>query len=172
MITTSKTLRAWAALNLPEEDKGKKMGITYNGMLATELGNVPWQKSQHSNPNGACVELAALPNGEIAMRNSRFPAGAVLLYTQAEITAFLAGAKDGEFDNLLTRTTSLPPSNNPTRRHLTARQQRIGNQAHHGSSGLQRHGRIRSTVELSRKPLSQAADHMGDWSTPRRINKR
>jgi hypothetical protein len=34
------------------------------------------------------------------MRNSRFPGGPVLLYTQAEITAFLAGAKDGEFDHL------------------------------------------------------------------------
>ena len=76
------------------------MVITYNGMLAAELGEVCWQKSWHSNPNGECVEVAALPTGEIAMRNSRFPAGPVLLYTQAEITAFLAGAKDGEFDHL------------------------------------------------------------------------
>jgi hypothetical protein len=77
------------------------MATIYNGMTASELGEVHWQKSQHSNPNGACVELAALPNGEIAMRNSRFPVGPVLLYTQAEITAFLAGAKDGEFDHIL-----------------------------------------------------------------------
>ncbi len=83
------------------------MVITYNGMLAAELGDVSWQKSWHSNPNGECVELAALPTGEIAMRNSRFPAGPVLLYTQAEITAFLAGAKDGEFDHLLGGTDHL-----------------------------------------------------------------
>jgi Domain of unknown function (DUF397) len=93
------------------------MVVTYNGMLAAELGDVRWMKSQHSNPNGACVEVAALPNGEIAMRNSRFPAGAVLLYTQAEITAFLAGAKDGEFDHLLARTASLPTSNIQSGRH-------------------------------------------------------
>ena len=74
---------------------------TYNGMLAAELGEVRWLKSWHSNPNGECVELAALPTGEIAVRNSRFPGGPILLYTQAEITAFLAGAKDGEFDHLL-----------------------------------------------------------------------
>jgi len=83
------------------------MVITYNGMLATELGEVRWQKSWHSNPNGECVELAALPGGEIAMRNSRFPTGPVLLYTQAEITAFLAGAKDGQFDHLLGETHHL-----------------------------------------------------------------
>ena len=83
------------------------MSHIYNGMPATELADVTWQKSKHSNPNGACVELAPLPDGEIAMRNSRFPAGPVLVYTQAEITAFLAGAKDGEFDHLLTQAGQL-----------------------------------------------------------------
>jgi Domain of unknown function (DUF397) len=103
-----------------------KMAITYNGMSATELGDVRWQKSWRSNPNGECVELAALPSGEIAMRNSRFPAGPVLLYTQAEITAFLAGAKDGDFDNLLNGTTNLPVSSGFHDRHLTAPQPRSG----------------------------------------------
>jgi hypothetical protein len=86
------------------------MAITYNGMLAAELGDVRWQKSWHSNPNGACVELAALSSGEFAMRNSRFPTGPVLLYTRAEITAFLAGAKDGELDHLLAETSRLTPN--------------------------------------------------------------
>jgi len=76
------------------------MNTFYNGMPAGELGDVRWTKSQYSNPNGECVELAALPNGEIAMRNSRFPDGPALLYTRGEITAFLAGAKDGEFDQV------------------------------------------------------------------------
>ena len=83
------------------------MVMMYNGMPAGELDDVCWLKSQHSNPNGACVELAALPNGEIAMRNSRFPVGPVLLYTQAEITAFLAGAKDGEFDHIVPEAQGL-----------------------------------------------------------------
>ncbi|HLK00496.1 MAG TPA: DUF397 domain-containing protein [Streptosporangiaceae bacterium] len=72
----------------------------YNGMPEAELGNVTWLKSQYSNATGECVELAMLPGGEIAMRNSRFPGGPVLVYTQGEIRAFLAGAKDGEFDHV------------------------------------------------------------------------
>ena len=75
----------------------------FNGMPATELTEVTWQKSKHSNPNGACVEVAMLPGGEIAMRNSRFPGGPALVYTRAEIEAFLAGAKDSEFDHLVSK---------------------------------------------------------------------
>ena len=77
------------------------MTNSYNGIAATALDHVTWQKSQHSNPNGACVEVALLPGGEIAVRNSRFPSGPALVYTRAEIAAFLAGAKAGEFDNVL-----------------------------------------------------------------------
>jgi len=80
------------------------MNRNYNGMPAEELTDVTWQKSKHSNPNGACVEVAVLPDGEIAVRNSRFPGGPALVYTRAEIAAFLAGAKDGEFDHVLSLT--------------------------------------------------------------------
>jgi hypothetical protein len=51
--------------------------------------------------SGNCVEVAPLASGEIAMRNSRFPTGPALVYTRAEMAAFLAGAKDGEFDDVL-----------------------------------------------------------------------
>lgn len=82
------------------------MTHSYNGIPATEIAGVTWQKSQHSNPNGACVEVAVLPDGGIAVRNSRFPSGPALVYTRAEIAAFLAGAKDGEFDHVLTSSRS------------------------------------------------------------------
>ena len=66
------------------------------------LGLLSWRKSAASNPNGDCVELAPLPAGGVAMRNSRAPGGTALIYTRAEIAAFLRGAKAGEFDDLVT----------------------------------------------------------------------
>lgn len=67
---------------------------------ADELGPVRWRKSSASNPAGDCVELAALHTGEIAVRNSRDPHGPALVYTRAELAAFIDGAKHGEFDDL------------------------------------------------------------------------
>jgi Domain of unknown function (DUF397) len=78
------------------------MDQTYNGIAAGELPAVTWQKSARSNPSGNCVELAALPDGDgIAVRNSRYPDGPALIYTSAEIAAFLLGVKDGDFDSLI-----------------------------------------------------------------------
>jgi len=59
-----------------------------------------WRKSSASNPSGNCVELAELAGGGIAMRNSRFPTGPTLVYTRAEMAAFIAGVHLGEFDDL------------------------------------------------------------------------
>ncbi|WBB81214.1 DUF397 domain-containing protein [Micromonospora sp. WMMD882] len=73
-----------------------------NGVSSTDLPPLNWQKSRRSNPSGNCVELAELPNGAgVAMRNSRHPDGPALIYTVDEITAFLLGARDGDFDHLI-----------------------------------------------------------------------
>jgi hypothetical protein len=71
-----------------------------NGLMAGELGDVRWRKSTASNPSGDCVEVAALADGSVAVRNSRDAAGPALIYTRAEIAAFLTGVRNGEFDDL------------------------------------------------------------------------
>jgi hypothetical protein len=74
----------------------------YNGMPASELPVDDWTKSHFSSPNGNCVELAQLPDGSgVAVRNSRDPQGPALVYTRAEIDAFVRGAAAGDFDRFL-----------------------------------------------------------------------
>ncbi|MEV0723522.1 DUF397 domain-containing protein [Micromonospora purpureochromogenes] len=75
-----------------------------NGVPVTQLPELRWQKSRRSNPSGNCVELAELPGrAGIAVRNSRHPEGPALIYTVDEIAAFVLGARDGDFDNLIDR---------------------------------------------------------------------
>ncbi|MFE9656835.1 DUF397 domain-containing protein [Micromonospora sp. NPDC006431] len=75
-----------------------------NGVPSSQLPPLRWQKSRRSNPSGNCVELAELPGGAgIAVRNSRHPDGPALIYTVDEIAAFVLGARDGDFDDLITR---------------------------------------------------------------------
>jgi hypothetical protein len=45
--------------------------------------------------------MAGLADGGIAIRNSRYPDGPVLLYSRAEIRALIEGVKEGDFDHLL-----------------------------------------------------------------------
>ncbi|MFD3557482.1 DUF397 domain-containing protein [Streptomyces goshikiensis] len=71
-----------------------------NGVVASEIPGVVWVKSSASIGNGNCVEVAALVGGGVAVRNSRFPDGPALVFTTAEIEAFVDGAKRSEFDHL------------------------------------------------------------------------
>ncbi len=61
-------------------------------------GSLAWRKATASAGNGACVEVAPIDDGGVAVSDSKDPAGPILRYTANEWKAFLLGAKQGEFD--------------------------------------------------------------------------
>jgi hypothetical protein len=64
-----------------------------------DLTGVIWRKSKRSNGSGGdCVEVADLPGGTCAVRDSKQPTGPVLSVTAAEWVAFTAGVRADEFD--------------------------------------------------------------------------
>jgi hypothetical protein len=75
----------------------------YNGMPAGELPDLEWRlagSAPDSDGDGG-VEMARLPDGQIAVRNAADPGGPALIYTRAGIEALIGGAQDGDFDALL-----------------------------------------------------------------------
>lgn len=59
-----------------------------------------WRTSSFSGNNGTCVEVAVCPDGRIAVRNSNHPDEGPVLFTRAEMNAWIRGVKAGEFDDL------------------------------------------------------------------------
>ena len=57
-----------------------------------------WRKASASTSNGNCVEVAPIPGGGVAVRDSKDPAGPILRFTPAEWSAFAEGMAAGEFD--------------------------------------------------------------------------
>jgi hypothetical protein len=62
-----------------------------------DLSELRWFKSTASAA-GACVEVAHLPEGGVAVRDSKDRSRAPHFYTGQEWDAFLTGVKRGEFD--------------------------------------------------------------------------
>jgi len=59
--------------------------------IEADLSRARWLKSSFSNgQGGACVEVARNVPGLVAVRDSRDPDGAKLIFTPAEWRAFLA----------------------------------------------------------------------------------
>jgi hypothetical protein len=65
--------------------------------METDLTKLRWFKSSASAA-GSCVEVAHLPQGGVALRDTKDRSKAPHFYTDQEWAAFLIGAKNGEFD--------------------------------------------------------------------------
>ncbi|MFF3265172.1 DUF397 domain-containing protein [Streptomyces sp. NPDC002932] len=58
---------------------------------------IQWRKSSYSEQSGNCLELAVV-EGAVLLRESDDP-GVVVRTTPEKLRAFLAGARNGEFDD-------------------------------------------------------------------------
>jgi hypothetical protein len=73
--------------------KGCTVDLAYGGIRPLQLPGAAWQKSSYSNPSGNCVEMARLPAGQVAVRDSKRPGDPVLVFTRAEWSAFLTAIR-------------------------------------------------------------------------------
>jgi hypothetical protein len=67
------------------------------------LAQIQWRTSSFTETfgnGGTCVEVGALPDGRIAVRNSNHPEAGAVFFTHAEMAAWIQGVKAGEFDDL------------------------------------------------------------------------
>ena len=55
-------------------------------------------KSSDSGGGAECLEVMFVDGGGVNVRDSKNPNGPVLKFTDAEFSAFVGGAKKGEFD--------------------------------------------------------------------------
>ncbi|MEO3809481.1 DUF397 domain-containing protein [Sphaerisporangium sp. B11E5] len=64
----------------------------------TDLSNARWRKSSFSGSGNDCVEVASNLPEVVGVRDSKNPAGPVLVVTPGEWSAFVNGVKGAEFD--------------------------------------------------------------------------
>lgn len=69
-------------------------------LYSIDPATLVWQKSSLTANNGQCFELAPLPNGGVAVRDSKNPIRAPLCFTAGEWEAFKGGIIKGDFNNL------------------------------------------------------------------------
>lgn len=72
--------------------------ITDTGLTAPQLKGAVWWKSSYSGSSeGQCVECANV-KFKIAIRDSKTPEGAKLLFTPGAFSGFIAAVKSADLD--------------------------------------------------------------------------
>jgi hypothetical protein len=56
-----------------------------------------WYTSSACGANNSCLEARTYADGSVEIRNSQDPKGTLLRFTEDEWSAFLVGARAGEF---------------------------------------------------------------------------
>ena len=78
-----------------------KMYKQARGITPAKVRGASWRKSSFSNYHGSCVEIGRLQPSLIGVRDSKDNGtGRVLIFTDREWSAFVSGAKSGQFDNI------------------------------------------------------------------------
>jgi Domain of unknown function (DUF397) len=62
-----------------------------------DMSGIAWISSRACN-NSACVQVAHLPGGHVALRDSKDTSKPAHVFDREEWSAFLSGVKNGEFD--------------------------------------------------------------------------
>lgn len=68
------------------------------GCTDRELRDARWRTSSYSGANGDCVEVAGLPGGRWAVRDTKDRSRPALTFSPVSWTAFVDGVRDGVFD--------------------------------------------------------------------------
>jgi hypothetical protein len=66
-------------------------------MSEYDTSNAAWITSRACN-NSACVQVAHLPGGMVALRDSKDTGKSALVFDSEEWAAFVIGVKAGDFD--------------------------------------------------------------------------
>ncbi len=82
--------------NCPEREEIANENTRMSDM--SDVSGAVWRKSKRSAGNGACVEIAQLPQSHVGVRDSKNVTGPVLVFESADFQAFLRCAKDSRFD--------------------------------------------------------------------------
>ena len=65
--------------------------------MNADMSGAAWITSRACN-NSACVQVAHLPGGQVALRDSKDVTKPAHVFDGEEWSAFLTGVKNGEFD--------------------------------------------------------------------------
>ena len=90
-----------ARIALPPDQSAELIKITSERYRMTHepTEHLAWRKSSFSSADGQCVEIADI-NDSVLVRNSNRLSLGTMPFTKAELSAFVAGCKAGEFDDL------------------------------------------------------------------------